>query len=287
MIGLSDEIRIFCERHIGSIKEFKPVGGGCINHGGHVFGAGGDAFLKWNDARKYPHMFYAEEAGLEWLHKADACRVPEVIGVFEGEQHSGILLEWIDPGHADEERWAQFGRDLAKMHQLTGNIFGLDHSNYMGSLQQQNNGHVGFSDFFREERLKPQIRMAVDNGFLQSSDFAGFERIFSWLEENMNDELPVLVHGDLWSGNAMIDANGKGVLIDPAVSFSSRHVDLAMTTLFGGFNGSFYAGYGEVYPFPIDHQRIWDVMNLYPLLVHVNLFGASYLSQTRQILRSI
>jgi fructosamine-3-kinase len=232
-------------------------------------------------------MFFAEEEGLQMLASASACRVPEVIGVFEGESASGILLEWIDSGPASDDAWASFGRDLAHLHEVTSVQFGLDHTNYMGSLQQINNFHVSFPDFFREERLKPQIELAVNRGFLEAGDISSFDRIFKWLDENMADEKPSLVHGDLWSGNAMIDTNGRGVLIDPAVSFSSSHVDMAMTTLFGGFNDYFYAAYAEVRPFNLDHQRVWDIMNLYPLLVHVNLFGSSYLSQTRQILRSI
>ncbi len=284
---LRDEIKVFCERHLGTLRSYNPVAGGCINHGAHVFGSNGDAFLKWNDPRKFPHMFFAEEAGLELLNNAGACRIPEVIGVYEGESQSGILLEWIEPGKATSDQWAAFGRDLALMHQVKFRMFGLDHSNYMGSLSQSNQFHNSFAAFFREERLKPQIKMAVEKGLLDSPDLASFDRIFKWLNDNMAEEEAVLVHGDLWSGNAMFDQEGHGVLIDPAAAFSSRHVDLAMTTLFGGFTDSFYAGYSEVMPFPLDHQRIWDVMNLYPLLVHVNLFGASYLAQTRQILRSI
>ena len=286
-MNLSEEIQRFCERHLGNIKTVRTVGGGCINNGAHVTGDRGSAFLKWNLSEKFPNMFFAEEAGLQILESSNTCRIPEVIGVYEGDVHSGILLEWIEAGPASEESWSKFGQDLARMHSFTSDQFGLDHMNYMGSLRQYNGYHQSFPVFFQEERLIPQINLAAGNGFLDQSDINAFDRIFRWLEENMPDEQPALVHGDLWSGNVLFDSEGHGVLIDPAVSFSSRHIDLAMTTLFGGFHDSFYTGYAEVEPLPLEHRRIWDIMNLYPLLVHVNLFGSSYLSQVRQILRSI
>ena len=84
------------------------------------------------------------------------------------------------------------------------------------------------------------------------------------------------MHGDLWSGNFLCDTAGQPVLIDPAVYFGHRHMDLALTTLFGGFEPAFYEAYNDIYPFPKNYLQQWEIANLYPLLIHLNLFGLSY-----------
>ena len=282
--SLPRELKEFCEFHVGQINSFSPASGGCINNGGRVVGQNGRAFLKWNSAAEFPGMFVAEAKGLDELKKADGCRVPEVIATYEGDLNDALLLEYIEPGRPSAHDWFNFGYQLAHIHQATSEKFGLDQANYMGSLIQSNQWHDEFPAFFRNERLKPQIELARRNGYLNSTDLKQFDKVFAWLEGEMAGELPVLVHGDLWSGNAMFSKDSEPVLIDPAVSYSSRHADLAMTTLFGGFPEEFYEGYQEQFILESDVRIIWDVMNLYPLLIHVNLFGSGYLSQTRQIL---
>lgn len=83
----------------------------------------------------------------------------------------------------------------------------------------------------------------------------------------------------------MTDENGNAVLIDPAISFSNREMDLAMTKLFGGFSGTFYESYNEVFPLENGFEKRVDIYNLYYLMVHVNLFGASYLNDVKSILK--
>ena len=78
--------------------------------------------------------------------------------------------------------------------------------------------------------------------------------------------------------------DGNAWLIDPAVYYGSREADMAMTKLFGGFDPEFYESYNETFPLQKEWQQRIDIWNLYPLLVHVNLFGGSYLSQVKSIL---
>jgi fructosamine-3-kinase len=105
------------------------------------------------------------------------------------------------------------------------------------------------------------------------------------LKDLLPTEKPSLLHGDLWSGNVMINDRGEPCLIDPAVYFGNREVDLAMTRLFGGFDNSFLESYQQSFPLLPGYAERFDIYNLYPLLVHVNLFGGGYLSQVLAILK--
>ena len=101
----------------------------------------------------------------------------------------------------------------------------------------------------------------------------------------IDDEKPALLHGDLWSGNFMCNASSKPVLIDPAVYYGHRSMDLAMTTLFGGFRQTFYEAYNFHFPLPYNYEQQWAVCKLYPLLIHLYLFGLGYLPQIERTLK--
>jgi len=171
------------------------------------------------------------------------------------------------------------------MHKNTAGHFGLDRDNYMGSLPQSNKMHERWSDFFIEERLQPMVQMAADNKLLTGNDVTSFERVYKNLEGLFTEEDPSLIHGDLWRGNYLIDQSEKPYLIDPAVSYGHREFDIAMTTLFGGFSDGFYNAYNETFPLAKGWEGRVDLWNLYPLLVHLNLFGSGYLGEVRGCLR--
>ena len=134
--------------------------------------------------------------------------------------------------------------------------------------------------------MEPLVRLCSSNGLNSADQIKLFESLYNRLPDLFNeDEPPSLVHGDLWSGNFICNQEGQPVLIDPAVYFGHRSVDLAMTTLFGGFNPPFYEAYHYHYPFPDNYKMQWPVCNLYPLLIHVFLFGRAYLSQVDDILK--
>ena len=111
-----------------------------------------------------------------------------------------------------------------------------------------------------------------------------FSKLYYRLEDIVPSESPALLHGDLWSGNYMTSARGEPTLIDPAVYYGHREMDIGMTKLFGGFAEPFYSAYNSVFPMESGWEARVDLCNLYPLMVHVNLFGGSYLSQVNSIL---
>jgi fructosamine-3-kinase len=155
----------------------------------------------------------------------------------------------------------------------------------MGSLPQSNEESDSWSSFFIKRRLQPQVQPAQNAGLLDSKSVKAFELLYKNLQDLLPEQEPALLHGDLWSGNLITNSDGGPCLIDPAVYYGNREVDLAMTRLFGGFSQEFYDAYHEAFPLPPnDFDRV-DLYNLYPLLVHLNLFGSSYLPGIKATLR--
>ena len=277
--------------HISSI-ELCSIGGGCINETYRVtVNDGINLFLKINSVSKFPSLFEKEKDGLELLRSHETISVPSVVLCGQVEDHQFLLLEWIEDGIKNEGFWKLFGEQLAALHRQTWlnkdgqTLVGLDQDNYIGSLPQINNQRDNWSDFFYRQRLQPQIRRAKDQHLLQPKHLNVFEKLPSRLQEIFGSEQSALLHGDLWSGNFMCNQNSQPILIDPAVYFGHRSMDLAMTTLFGGFDKIFYESYNYHFKFPENYREQWDICNLYPLLVHLNLFGLGYLGQIENILR--
>ena len=267
------------------IIDIQPVGGGCINHAVKVSGTMQSYFLKWNDAHAYPGMFEAEAKGLLLLSGTKTISVPAVIATGQYESDSFLILEWIESGRRTKNFWEDFGRKLAALHRFSSATFGLDHDNYIGSLPQSNRSHESGVDFFIRERLEPQLDIALRSGAFDTSWKNRLERLCEKLPALIPSEQPALLHGDLWSGNYMAGPDGAACLIDPAVYYGHRETDLAMTRLFGGFDHAFYSSYNEEFPLTKGHESRVGLFNLYPLLVHVNIFGGSYVQQVEGILR--
>ena len=264
--------------------ESQSEGGGDINAACKLTSGLETYFIKYNDAFKYPAMFMVEAMGLNLLKKANELYIPEVIGYGETEKDAFLILEYINQGVNVNEFWHDFGHRLAQLHTHTSESFGLDNDNYIGSLHQSNNKHKIWSSFFIEERLLPQIKLARNKGEIRKLTVDRFENFFKYIEELFPKENPSLVHGDLWSGNYMVVPDGTAALIDPAVYYGHREMDIAMTQLFGGFPKEFYEGYNESYPMETNWRKRMDYCNLYPLMVHVNLFGGGYLHSVENII---
>lgn len=270
---------------LDELLEFSFSGGGCINQGGRLKTIAGTFFLKWNSSKKFPSMFSAEANGLRLLKNADAIDIPSVIGVGEDEEQQFILLDYIEQRPQVQSYWKDLGSRLARLHKSTDVQFGLDHDNYIGSLQQSNRRRQSWIEFFIDERLNVQLRLAVDSGMAGSQMSKSFDSLYKRLPSLLHEETPALLHGDLWSGNIIATEKGEPCLIDPAVYYGCREVDLAMTKLFGSFPTEFYEAYDETFPLHPGYEDRMDLYNLYPLLVHLNLFGAQYKNPITGILK--
>ncbi|MEI9941784.1 MAG: fructosamine kinase family protein [Pseudomonadota bacterium] len=242
-------------------------------------------FLKTN-ARAPLTMFAAEARGLEFLRQARALRVPEVLAaspIDEGPPF--LLLEFIRSGSRRPDFDEQLGRGLANLHRFGAPSFGFSEENFIGRLGQGNRPHASWAEFYRNQRLEPQLSLAEAAGHATLALRRQFDRLFAKLPELVGEpEAPARLHGDLWGGNLHVDEQGAPCLIDPAVYGGHREMDLAMMRLFGGFNERVFGAYAEAFPLSTGHAERVLLCQLYPLLVHVNSFGGGYLRSVEQAL---
>lgn len=231
-------------------------------------------------------MYHAEAAGLDWLRDGEV-RVPEVLAVIDPGVDAApparlLVLEWIESASPAADHDEALGRGLAALHLAGARHFGnagdvAPRDNFIGSLPQCNAPHDGWPSFYAAERIEPLVRRAIDAGTLPTDTRGRFDRFCAGLPRWCGPaEAPARLHGDLWGGNAMTDERGAPVLVDPAVYGGHREMDLAMMQLFGGFTARVFDAYDEAHPRADGHQERVALHQLYPLLVHLVLFGASY-----------
>lgn len=263
----------------------RRVGGGDINEAYCLFTADANYFLKVNDAQRYPEMFAKEAQGLQALKKGSTLYVPQAIKFGEAGNQQYLLLEWIEQSKPANDFWEQFGTALAVMHRQPQLYFGFEADNYIGSLPQNNQRHDNWPGFYAQCRIMPLVKQLNDSKSLSAQDVACAEQFCNRLPEIFPEETPSLLHADLWSGNYMTGPHGQPAMIDPAVYYGHREMDLGMTLLFGGFAAEFYEAYQHACPLESRWRQRVRYTQLYPLLVHAILFGGHYVGSVREILK--
>jgi len=292
---LSDSLLQSIEQNIdGKIRNISRVSGGSINQAAKISTDDASFFIKWNTGSQSEDMFKKEAKGLTLLKSAGTdLLIPDTIATGFDERTGAhyLIMEYLEQASRENNNRGKtarnFGQQLARLHQQTNTQFGLDYNNYIGSLPQKNTFHEDWITFFIEIRLQPLVRKAQDAGLLSGTDLSKFSTLYKKLPDVMPPDSPSLLHGDLWSGNYFFCKNGKTAIYDPAVYYGHREIELAFTKLFGGFSAAFYKGYNEVKALEPGFNNRIDYYNLYPLLVHVNLFGGGYVNQVRSIIQHI
>lgn len=263
------------------------VSGGCINDAEILHTDSGTQFFIKTNYNNLPGMFLNEANGLKELINANAIRVPKVIYVEE----NFILLEAIKSASKSNNFFEDFGRRFARLHKYKDKYFGFYENNYIGSTPQinipDNSEQTDWTRFYFNKRLKFQFKLAEKNGFAREELCKAFSQLEDRIEQILTHDVekPSLLHGDLWSGNFMIDENGNACLIDPAVYYGNREADLAMTKLFGGFNNKFYSAYEEEFPLQSGYNYRENIYKLYHVLNHLNLFGSGYYQQAVSLIK--
>jgi protein-ribulosamine 3-kinase len=264
------------EKFASKITSIRPQGGGCINDNYKIIFRKETVFCKVNSATKFPQLFEKEKHGLEIL-RSNNCKTPEIIECFEKDELQFLILEWIEPGARSYLFWQRLGEQLGKLHLKNNEHFGFTEDNYMGSVPQVNSSYSRWTDFFINCRLKPMVNRCKHLKMLTSEMEMKLERLFGDFPSLYEQVPPSLLHGDLWSGNVICSATGEPIFIDPAVYYGHPSVDIGMTKLFGGFEKSFYEAYFHFLKQDSNFEDQCELSNLYPLLIHLYLFGKSYL----------
>lgn len=270
-----------------AISRVQNLSGGCIHTVVAVTLADGASVVaKINDPGS-ERLFEEESQSLRALRKTGAVLTPEpfLTGVFA--DRAVLLMSRLKPAreHTTEEHWRQFGRELAALHSAdAGSRYGFDQDNHIGSTPQPNSWQGDWVEFNAVNRLGYQITIARDSHVLEVSEVRTLEAVIDRLEQYIpRRPRASLLHGDLWSGNAIpaLDKSGKAriAVIDPACSIGDGWADIAMMRLFGGFPRACFDSYEQFIKRPDDVESRLAVYTLYHVLNHVNIFGRGYISQ--------
>ena len=264
-----------------NIKKISQLGGGSINSVFLVELEKSKIVLKINDSLRFPGMFENEKKGLLKLN-ASGVQTPQVIFERSKDNLAFLALEYIPNGNF--ENWELFGEKLAALHINKNEFFGLDYDNYIGSLRQINKKENNWKGFYSNQRLLHLTRFAFDKELLSKADSKKMEELCYKLDTYVPFTEPSLIHGDLWSGNLIFDGQGKPVFIDPAIYYGHPEMDWAMLSLFGSYPETAMKSYCNIIPLENNYFEREKIYQLYPLLVHLILFGRSYYRDISEIL---
>lgn len=261
------------------------MSGGCV---GEVFRAdlasGGSVVVKIDRSQR--PLLEREGYMLRLLAERSSLPVPRVIACDERV----LVLEMIENsgGPSDTGR-EDLARVVAELHGVKGERYGLEQDTLIGPLEQPNTPAADWASFFAERRILHFARDAHAQGALPTPLLRRCERVAERMATLLDDcEEPTLIHGDLWSGNVLWRDGRLAGVIDPAVYYADREVELAFMDLFGSFGRRFWEAYDQLRPI---REGFWDrrrhVYKLYPLLVHVRLFGRGYVNSLQAELDAV
>ncbi len=263
-----------------------PVRGGDISAAWRLETASGDLFVK--TSRPQFHEMYAAEAdGLREIAAANTVAAPQVLAIGKTNADAFLVLEWLELTAPSAAVAARLGAELAEMHRANHAYVGWHRDNTIGLTPQSNTPCDNWCEFFADQRLSFQLRLAAENGHtgkLQEDGDRLFRRLPLFLDNGARTAS--LLHGDLWGGN-WASHGGRPVIFDPATYYGDRESDLAMTRLFGGFDQAFYAAYESTWPLDAGHEARRDLYQLYHVLNHLNLFGGAYLDQALGLMKKL
>lgn len=213
---------------------------------------------------------------LERLRKA-GMPVPDV---YHAEDDL-LVMSWIEHGGPIDRDAEEHAADLiAHLHNQTAVNFGYEEDTVIGGLHQPNPAAKSWLEFFRDQRLLYMAGEALKAERLSGETYDRLEtlagRLDTWIDEDIK---PSLIHGDLWGGNVLALPGRIVGLVDPAIYYADAEIELAFSTLFNTFGERFFSRYEEYRPLRPDFfKERCELYNLYPLLVHVRLFGGEYVN---------
>lgn len=182
---------------------------------------------------------------------------------------------------------------LADLHAVRGDYFGYPRDTLIGGLHQPNPPTSRWVDFFRDHRLLYMADEALKSGHLPAQLRDRLDKFAARIADYIDEPpYPALLHGDVWTTNVLAENGRVTGFIDPAIYYGHPEIELAFSTLFGTFGDPFFNRYRQHHDIMPgffeagDGASRRDTYNLYPLLVHVRLFGVSYAASVDRILRA-
>jgi len=269
------------------ILHWSPLSGGDISTIYLLKTAQQHYILKTNTHPNALAMFQSERVGIEAIASTGTLYTPQIFFCEKYQATAFLLMEYIETKRPSEKDFERLGHALGKLHQITNDTFGWMANNFIGNLNQSNQYHDTWLDFYIKERLYPQFQLAIQQDLLAKEEIPSEKFLIERSIHLFENIQPALLHGDLWSGNYLISKDGRPYLIDTATYFGHSEVDIAMTRLFGGFGTSFYDAYHEIHPRQKEFDRRENWYQLYYLLVHLNLFGKGYYGAVMDMLKKL
>ncbi len=242
-------------------------------------------FLKLIDINRSP-ILYSEAEGLKAISNTNTLKTPRIFAKGESADFAWLALEFISLRSPNTSCAIEMGESLAAMHQNQNDFHGWHSNNWIGANKQRNSFSNDWPNFFKEFRLLPQLNQALDNN-LDTSVFDSGQLLLEEISKLFTNYYPApsLLHGDLWTGNWASDPEGNPIVFDPACYYGDRETDIAMTELFAGFRQDFYDAYNSANPIDKGYVERKSVYNLYHILNHFNIFGASYEQQASDLIQ--
>jgi protein-ribulosamine 3-kinase len=276
----------------GAMVDCRAVAGGCISDAAHVTvrgSSGGQAelFVKSNRA-DFEQNFRCEFDGLRRLADVNMIRTVEPLKIETIGDTVFMVMQWIET--AGKSDFEQFGRQLANLHRQSSSCrIGLEYDNFLGASPQINSPTVDWVQFVQNNRIEAQLRLTANCGLNDAKFKRDIEAVIDSMPTLLagRENTTSLLHGDLWRGNYLFDESNRPVIIDPAIYYGCREAEFGMLLLLGGCPQSFYDAYNDQWPLPPGWRQRCKVYVLYHLLNHLNLFGASYLGQCKQVAHEI
>lgn len=269
-----------------NINNIYPVKGGALSDTYCIESYEKKYFLKLNTAQNFPLLFEKEINGLNKIQELSPFNIPEIYQTgTTTNDFQYLILEWIDKTEPTIISWENFGKNLAQLHKNTNAEFGWEEDNYIAIIIQPNQFKASWEKFYSENRIMPMIKLLADKKLLNLKEQKAAENLCSDLGNIFPKEKPALIHGDLWNGNIITRSNQEITLIDPAIYYGHREMDLALADLFGGFDDTFLDSYNEVFPIANNFKERKSIAQLYPLLVHAYLFEGYYIKDVQTILK--
>jgi protein-ribulosamine 3-kinase len=225
---------------------------------------------------------------LEDLYAAK-IRVPNVI-ISKG---SFLVLEHIetkDQAKATQEMEA--AKLLSRLHSVTNEsrMYGYYYDTTIGPFPQKNEQtQYNWTLFLGQMRIMPMARHCYDVGKIPKQMVERLDELCRDMYKriDMRTIYPSLLHGDVWSGNILFEREGA-CLIDPAIYYGDKEMELAFILLFGTFGETFFNAYQEIHPLSDDfYENKVPLYQIYPLLVHVALYGGSYVGELERTLKRL